>query len=72
MRITIAAAIVALVIVSLFKSGVINALLMFVMIGAMPGTGWVLPPMIMLALVIIIAWLALLQSTIQLLRRRRI
>lgn len=59
---TITAAIVILF--ALFKSGVFEALLMFVMVGAVPSTTITISPSAMLNIVIIASWLAILQAAL--------
>lgn len=59
---TITAAIVILF--ALFKSGVFEALLMFVMIGVVPSTTLALSPSTMLAIVITASWLVILQTAL--------
>lgn len=63
---TITAAIIALFVLS--KSGVFQALLMFIMLGVVPSTSLTLSPSVMLAIVIVVSWLVILQATLTLIK----
>lgn len=57
--------------VVLFKSGVIDALMMFVIVGAIPSTSHSFSASTMLSLVLATAWLALIQLSLLIIRLSR-
>lgn len=59
---TLAATTILLII--LVESGVVNALIMFIIIGAIPSTTFSLSPSAMLAIVVVIGWLIAVQATL--------
>lgn len=63
---TLAAIIIFLII--LVESGVVNALIMFLIVGAIPSTTFSLSPTAMLAIVVIISWLVTIQAILIALR----
>lgn len=68
MRLTLAVASLVILLVILIKSGVIDALLMFILIGAIPSTSLVLSPSVMITIVIAIGWVALINISVGMLR----
>lgn len=68
MRLTLAVASLVILLVILIKSGVIDALLMFILIGAIPSTSLVLSPSVMITIVIAIGWVALINISLGMLR----
>ena len=59
--ILIALAIISIVI--LIQSGVLSALVLFLLVGVIPGTSYSIPPSIMLLLIATITWLVLFRLT---------
>lgn len=68
MRLTLAVASLVILLVILIKSGVIDALLMFILIGAIPSTSLVLSPSVMITIVIAIGWVALINISVGMIR----
>lgn len=70
MRITLAVAALMILLAVLIKSGVIDALLMFIIIGAIPSTSIVLSPSVMISVVVAAGWVALINMFLVMLRDR--
>ena len=72
MRLVITAVSIVLVFFALVQSGVINALVLFVIIGAIPSTNFALPPSIMILIISLVSWLVVVQSTLSIIKKYRL
>ncbi|NLA42920.1 hypothetical protein GX865_02055 [Candidatus Saccharibacteria bacterium] len=62
-KITLLAITIILLIIMFVESGVTNAMLAFLLVGALPGTTYSLPPGTMLIIIVLTIWLLTLRAT---------
>jgi uncharacterized membrane protein len=59
--ILVALAIISIVVLA--QSGILSALVLFLLVGVVPGTSYSIPPSVMLLLIVTITWLVLFRLT---------